>query len=113
MVQLLDDIDELPAGLRFVATVGVFDGVPQRGGRVQRREHFRHRSLDVAFQPLDALIRVGVLALEEADQLREEGVVQRPADERVPHVQHRLEPQLLPPRRQRFALLLEAGVLHE
>ena len=27
MVRLLGDIDELPAGLRFVATVGVFDGV--------------------------------------------------------------------------------------
>ena len=27
MVRLLDDIDHIPAGLRFVATVGVFDGV--------------------------------------------------------------------------------------
>ena len=27
MVRLLDDVDALPAGLRFVATVGVFDGV--------------------------------------------------------------------------------------
>ena len=27
MVRLLDDIDDIPAGVRFVATVGVFDGV--------------------------------------------------------------------------------------
>jgi riboflavin kinase / FMN adenylyltransferase len=27
MVRLLDDIDHIPSGLRFVATVGVFDGV--------------------------------------------------------------------------------------
>ena len=27
MVRLVDDVDGIPAGLRFVATVGVFDGV--------------------------------------------------------------------------------------
>ncbi len=43
MARLLDDIDDIPAGLRFVATVGVFDGV-----------HLGHRHV------LDALAALAV-----------------------------------------------------